>query len=130
MTPPAYRRGLATIREKRPGVWEVRAFTGSDVRGRPTQLSRTVHGGKRDAQRLAAQLESSGGQAKPAGEAESVCVGGVRFVSRFAGVMISGRRAEPSSDHGRVQLWRSTLARNRCIPDDGLSWGNSVPFRT
>lgn len=49
---------MATIREKRPGVWEVRVFTGSDARGRPTQMSRTVHGGKRDAQRLAAQLEA------------------------------------------------------------------------
>lgn len=58
---------MATIREKRPGVWEVRVFTGADVRGRPTQLSRTVRGGKRDAQRLAAQLEAAGGQAKPAG---------------------------------------------------------------
>ena len=56
---------MATIREKRPGVWEVRVFTGSDARGRPTQMSRTVRGGKRDAQRLAAQLESSGGNAKP-----------------------------------------------------------------
>ncbi len=39
-------------------MWEVRVITGSDARGRPTQLSRTVHGGKRDAQRLAAQLEA------------------------------------------------------------------------
>lgn len=42
-------------------------FTGSDARGRPTQMSRTVHGGKRDAQRMAVQLEASGGKAKPAG---------------------------------------------------------------
>mgnify|MGYP000973372623 FL=1 len=62
---------MATIREKRPGVWEVRVFTGSDARGRPTQMSRTVRGGKRDAQRLAAQLESSGGKAKPAGRSVS-----------------------------------------------------------
>ena len=52
-------------------MWEVRVFTGSDARGRPTQLSRTVHGGKRDAQRSAAQLESSGGKAKPAGRSVS-----------------------------------------------------------
>jgi integrase len=58
---------MATIREKRPGVWEVRVFTGADARGRPTQMSRTVRGGKRDAQRLAAQLEASSGDAKPAG---------------------------------------------------------------
>jgi len=58
---------MATIREKRPGVWEVRVFTGADARGRPTQMSRTVRGGKRDAQRLAAQLETNAGDAKPAG---------------------------------------------------------------
>ncbi len=46
---------MATIREKRPGVWEVRAFTGRDERGRPTQVSQTVHGTKRDAQRVAAE---------------------------------------------------------------------------
>lgn len=47
---------MATIRERRPGVWEVRAFTGRDGRGRPTQVSRTVRGGKRDALRVAAEL--------------------------------------------------------------------------
>lgn len=47
---------MATIREKRPGVWEVRAFTGRDERGRPTQVSQTVHGTKRDAQRAAAEM--------------------------------------------------------------------------
>lgn len=55
------------MREKRPGVWKVRVFTGSDAHGRPTQLSRTVHGGERDAQRIAAQLEASGDTAKSAG---------------------------------------------------------------
>ncbi len=47
---------MATIREKRPGVWEVRAFTGRDARGRPTQVSHTVRGSKRDARRVAAEL--------------------------------------------------------------------------
>jgi len=47
---------VASIRERRPGAWEVRAFTGNDDRGRPTQVSRTVHGTKKDAQRVAAQL--------------------------------------------------------------------------
>src|SRR4249919_2423767 len=58
---------MATLREKRPGVWEVRVFTGNDSRGRPTQLSRTVHGGKRDAQRVAAELEVGPGRASPGG---------------------------------------------------------------
>ena len=58
---------MATLREKRPGVWEVRVFTGSDARGRPTQLSRTMHGGKRDALKLAAELEVRPWSASPAG---------------------------------------------------------------
>lgn len=47
---------MATIRERRPGVWEVRGYTGRDREGKPTQVSRTVHGTKRDAQRVAAEL--------------------------------------------------------------------------
>jgi integrase len=47
---------VATIRERRPGVWEVRVFVGEDERGRPKQVSRTVRGTKRAAQKLAAQL--------------------------------------------------------------------------
>jgi integrase len=58
---------MATIREKKPGVWEIRVFTGRDARHRPTQISRTVRGGKRDAQRLAVQLEGGPGRATAAG---------------------------------------------------------------
>ena len=58
---------MATIREKKSGVWEVRVFTGRDPRGKPTQISRTVRGGKRDAQRLAVQLEGGPGRATAAG---------------------------------------------------------------
>ena len=47
---------MATIREKRPGVWEVRAFLGRDSKGKPVQTSRTVRGTKKDAQRLAAEM--------------------------------------------------------------------------
>ena len=56
---------MATMREK-PGVWEVRVFTGTDARGTPTQTSRTVRGTKRDAERLAASLEVGAGSASPA----------------------------------------------------------------
>jgi hypothetical protein len=62
---------MATIRERRPGVWEVRVFTGSDARGRPTQLSRTVHGGKREALRVAAELDVGPGRSSPAGRSVS-----------------------------------------------------------
>jgi integrase len=49
---------MATLRERKPGVWEIRVFTGRDPSGRPTQISRTVRGTKREAQRVAATLES------------------------------------------------------------------------
>lgn len=39
-------------------MWEVRVFTGRGVDGRSAQVSRTVRGGKRQAQRVAASLES------------------------------------------------------------------------
>lgn len=48
--------GMATLRERKPGVWEVRVFVGDDERGRPKQVSRTVRGTKRAAQRAAALL--------------------------------------------------------------------------
>ncbi len=47
---------MATIRERRPNVWEVRGYTGLDTKGKPTQVSRTVYGTKKDAQRAAAEL--------------------------------------------------------------------------
>jgi len=50
---------VATIRERSPGVWQVRVFTGRTDRGRPTQVAVTVRGGKRDALREAARLEGA-----------------------------------------------------------------------
>ena len=47
---------MATIREKRPGYWEVREFVGRDEQGRPIQVSRVLRGTKRDALRVAAEL--------------------------------------------------------------------------
>jgi hypothetical protein len=35
---------MPTIRERTPGVWEVRVFLGRDGRGRPKQVSRMVRG--------------------------------------------------------------------------------------
>ena len=49
---------MATIRERKPGVWEVRVFAGRDTSGRPVQTSRTVRGTKREAMRLAASFDS------------------------------------------------------------------------
>ncbi len=41
-------------------MWEVRAFTGRNADGHVSHVSRTVHGGKRDAQRVAAELTVRG----------------------------------------------------------------------
>ena len=41
-------------------------FTGSDSHERPTQLSRTVHGGKREAMRVAAELDVGPIRSSPA----------------------------------------------------------------
>jgi hypothetical protein len=49
---------VATIRQRRPGIWEIRVFTGRDQAGRPTQFSKTVRGTEREAQRVAASLEA------------------------------------------------------------------------
>jgi integrase/predicted nucleotidyltransferase len=49
---------MATLRERKPGVWEIRVFTGRDSSGQPTQVSRTIRGTKREAQRVAAAFES------------------------------------------------------------------------
>ncbi len=50
---------MATIRERSPGVWEVRAFAGRGDDGRPRQVSRTVRGSRRAAQKMAASLDAS-----------------------------------------------------------------------
>jgi len=45
------------MRERRPGVWELRAFLGRGADGRPRQVSKTFHGGKREARKALAALE-------------------------------------------------------------------------
>ncbi len=49
---------MATLRQRQRGVWEVRVFVGRDEHGKPLQISRTVRGGKKDAERVAADLEA------------------------------------------------------------------------
>ena len=46
---------MATVRQRKRGVWEVRVFAGRDGNGngKPVQISRTVYGGKKDAERVA-----------------------------------------------------------------------------
>jgi integrase len=57
---------MATIRERKPGVFEVRAFVGRDLNGRPVQISKTVRGTKRDATRFAHELDSEASSARGA----------------------------------------------------------------
>jgi len=47
---------MATIRQRQRGVWEVRVFAGRDGKGKPVQISRTVYGGKKEAERVANEL--------------------------------------------------------------------------
>jgi len=47
---------MASIRQRERGIWEVRVFLGRDGNGRSTSVSRTVRGGRRDAERVAAEL--------------------------------------------------------------------------
>jgi len=53
------------------GVWEIRVFTGTDARGRPTHLSKMIHAGKREALRAAAELEVGPWRASPGGRSVS-----------------------------------------------------------
>ena len=65
-------RIVASIREKRPGYWAIRVFVGYDDIGRPVQVSKSVKGGRRDAERLAAQLAG-----RPQARSGSLTVGGL-----------------------------------------------------
>ena len=49
--------GSGSLEERKPGVWRIRAYAGRDpVTNAPRQVTRTVHGGKRDAQRALTTL--------------------------------------------------------------------------
>jgi integrase len=49
---------MATLRERSPGVWEVRVFAGRGDGGTPRQISRTVRGSRRAALKVAASLDA------------------------------------------------------------------------
>ncbi|MDH3303384.1 MAG: hypothetical protein OES24_23010 [Acidimicrobiia bacterium] len=57
---------MASIREKRPGYWEVRIFVGYDDAGKPVQVSKSVKGGRRDAERLGPPSSPVGPRRGPA----------------------------------------------------------------
>jgi integrase len=65
---------MGTMRERQPGVWELRTFLGRDDSGRPRQISRTFRGGKRAAIKALAELdvEAAAGKHGRAGEKGTV----------------------------------------------------------
>lgn len=87
---------MASIRERRRGVWEVRVSTGrTDAAGRPVYVSRTVHGGKREAQRVAAQLQAERGGTDTGGSDPTVAALLNRWMDH-----IRDRGRAPSTLHG------------------------------
>jgi integrase len=104
---------VATLHERKPGVWEVRVFIGADSEGRPTQVSRSVRGTKRDAQRVAAELTLKPSRA--AGRTVAAVLD--RWLGQRGGVAPASRRdqasrAEPikTDPIGRMALARVTVA--------------------
>jgi len=64
---------MATMRERSPGVWELRVYVGRDpITGRSRQLSRTFRGGKRLANAALAQMVVDVGQGKHKGSTGTV----------------------------------------------------------
>jgi hypothetical protein len=55
---------MGSMRERRPGTWELRASVGRDDNGKPRQITRTIKGGKREASRALAELETEAGAGK------------------------------------------------------------------
>jgi len=59
------RRGAGTLRQRRPGTWEVRVSVGPDpVSGRAVQRSTTVHGKLADAEHARALLAAQASQVR------------------------------------------------------------------
>lgn len=64
---------VATIRQRQPGVWEIRVYVGRDpVSGRKRQRSRVVRGGKRQALAIAAAMEVECDEGAPTTTARTV----------------------------------------------------------
>lgn len=102
---------MATIRERRPGVWEVRSFAGRDQNGRPVQTSRTVRGTKKDAQRIAAEMT-----------VRTPTVSAVRIsVSEMLDLWADSARAAWSPGTEQNQLSRIRLVKTDRIASPSLS---------
>jgi hypothetical protein len=87
---------MASIRENRPGVFEVREYVGRDRSGRPRQVSRMVRGTLKAAKRVAAELSF-----KPSSpEGSATTLGEVRVPRVF-----TRRRPIPSTCKAEGRQW-------------------------
>ena len=94
---------MATVRERKPGVWEIRAFTGRGADGSPKQVSRTVRGTKKDALRVAAELTVT-----PAGRSAGRSVSDVldAWVQKHAATWAPSSRRDQLSRVARINADR------------------------
>lgn len=67
MTPPA-RRPEGSMREKRPGVWEIAVARGRRADGKPRRVYRTVYGSRLDAERAVSALSVELGGSRALGD--------------------------------------------------------------
>lgn len=104
------RRGVGTIRERRPGVFELRVFAGRDpVTGRPRQSSTTFHGSWKQAEVRLAALVTEQATNRPAPvTSESLAA----LVERWIEVCRSGWASRTSREYER-------LCRTRVVPSLG-----------
>lgn len=111
---------MATIRERKPGVWEIRAFTGRGADGSPTQVSRTVRGTKKDALRVAAELTVA-----PAGRAAGGSVADVleAWVRKHDATWAPASRRDQLSRVARINADRiARLSVARLTIEDVERW--------
>jgi len=93
-----------SMRQRSEGSWELRVFVGRDpLTGRPQYLTKTVKGGKREAQRALAALVS--GPAPASGPTAAMTVGEV--LNRWL-------------EHAEANLSPSTADHNRTVIDAHL----------
>ena len=112
-----------SIRERAPGVWQVRVSLGRDRgTGRYAYASETVHGTKRDAQRAATRLA---GQADSGRVTTSTSTLGEFLSHWLTHIEVLGRAPKTMVEHRRIareisdQLGDVTLRRLRAIDLDG-----------
>ena len=112
--------------ERSPGVWWLPAYAGRSSKGKPLQVSRAVHGGKRLAQaelaKLVAEVAERAGQAKPLSRGMTVTELLDRWLEYLTPLREPGTiRGYRQGDHGRPRfgpgLEAERPAAGPCLPD-------------